>query len=304
MLEYPLVIVMKSLNIKNSLLLILAALIWGIAFVPQKAGGDAIGSFTFNAVRSFLGGIILIPVIFIFGKKRENESSDFKGLLWGGICCGIMLFLGSSLQQIGLNNNADAGKAGFITALYMVIVPIFGLFIGKKLTPLVVVSVITAVIGMYFLCIKDGITMGYGEILVLLCAPCFALHILVIDYFVARYDGVKLACIQFFTCGVLSLIPMFLTEAPQIDAICSAWLPLCYTGFLSSGVAYTLQIVGQKNMNPTVASILLSLESVFAVLAGIVILGESLMPREILGCVLMFTSIILTQLPSGKGKEI
>ncbi len=291
---------MKSINMKNSLLLILAALIWGIAFVPQKAGGDAIGSFTFNAIRSFLGGIILIPVIFLFGKKNTQKSSDFKGLLFGGICCGIMLFLGSSFQQIGLNNHADAGKAGFITALYMVIVPIFGLFMGKRLTPLVALSVVVAVLGMYFLCISDGMSIGTGEIFVLICAPFFALHILVIDHFVAKYDGVKLACIQFFTCGALSLIPMFIMEAPQIGAICSAWLPLFYTGFLSSGVAYTLQIVGQKNMNPTVASILLSLESVFAVLAGIVLLGESLMFREILGCVLMFIAIILTQIPSKK----
>ena len=142
-----------------------------------------------------------------------------------------------------------------------------------------------------------------GEILVLICAPCFALHILVIDHFVKKYDGVKLSCIQFFTCGILSLIPMFLTEAPELGAICSAWIPLFYTGFLSSGVAYTLQIVGQKNMNPTVASILLSLESVFAVLAGMVLLKESMSYREILGCVLMFIAIILTQLPQKSSKE-
>lgn len=291
---------MKNINIKNSLLLILAALIWGVAFVPQKAGGDAIGSFTFNAIRSFLGGIILIPVIFLLNRKKTDtnkKDADFKGLLVGGIYCGVMLFLGSSFQQLGLNMGADAGKAGFITALYMVIVPIFGLFIGKKLTPLIVSSVIIAVIGMYFLCINDSMAMGKGEILVLICAPCFALHILVIDHFVKKHDGVKLSCIQFFTCGVLSLIPMFATETPDISAICSAWIPLFYTGFLSSGVAYTLQIVGQKNMNPTVASILLSLESVFAVLAGMVLLKESMSYREIIGCILMFIAIILTQLP-------
>ncbi len=297
---------MKKINIKNSLLLILAALIWGVAFVPQKAGGDAIGSFTFNAIRSFLGGLILLPVIFLFGRKNDSsnkEGSDFKGLLFGGICCGVMLFLGSSFQQIGLNNNADAGKAGFITALYMVIVPIFGLFMGKKLTSLIALSVVIATIGMYLLCISNGMSMGFGEILVLICAPFFALHILVIDHFVKKYDGVKLACIQFFTCGILSLIPMFITEKPEIGAICSAWIPLFYTGFLSSGVAYTLQIVGQKNVNPTVASILLSLESVFAVLAGIVLLQEDLSLREGLGCVFMFIAIILTQLPSKQNKE-
>ena len=296
---------MKDINIKNSLLLILAALIWGVAFVPQKAGGDAIGSFTFNAIRSFLGGLILIPVIFLLNRKNTDteKSSDFKGLLIGGICCGIMLFLGSSFQQLGLNMKADAGKAGFITALYMVIVPLFGLFIGKKLTPLVAASVIIAVIGMYFLCINDSMAMNTGEILVLICAPCFALHILVIDHFVKKYDGVKLSCIQFFTCGALSLIPMFLTETPDLNAICSAWIPLFYTGFLSSGVAYTLQIVGQKNMNPTVASILLSLESVFAVLAGMILLQESMSYREIIGCVLMFIAIILTQLPQKSVKD-
>ncbi len=291
---------MKNINIRNSLLLILAAFIWGTAFVPQKAGGNAIGSFTFNAIRSLLGGMVLIPVILFMNRKspeKKSDCSDFKGLLLGGVCCGIMLFLGSSFQQMGLSNHADAGKAGFITALYIVIVPIFGLFIGKKPTPLIALSVLIAVVGMYFLCIKNGIAMGLGEILVMVCAPFFALHILVVDHFVRKYDGVKLSCIQFFTCGVLSVIPMIIAEDPKWSEICSALIPLFYTGFLSGGVAYTLQIIGQKNLNPTVASILLSFESVFAVLAGMILLGEVLSGREILGCCLMFIAIILTQLP-------
>lgn len=295
---------MKRLNIKNSLLLILAALIWGFAFVPQKLGGDAIGNFTFNCVRSFLGGLVLIPVILLMDRNNpEKKSVDKKGLLIGGMCCGIMLFLGSSLQQIGLNSGADAGKAGFITALYMVIVPFFGLFIGKKLSPLVILSVVIAVIGMYFLCISGDLSMAFGEYMVLACAPFFALHILVIDHFVQKHDGVKLSCIQFFTCGILSVPFMLIFNNPVVSDIISVWPSLFYTGFLSSGVAYTLQIVGQKNMNPTVASILLSLESVFAVLGGMLLLNEALSIREIFGCVLMFTAIILTQIPQ-KTKEI
>lgn len=295
---------MRKINIKNSLLLILAALIWGIAFVPQKAGGENIGSFTFNAVRFFLGGLALIPVILFRERKsgKTSEKSSLLGLLVGGFCCGVMLFWGSSLQQIGLTLNADAGKAGFITALYMVIVPIFGLFIGKKPSLLVTLSVLIAVIGMYFLCISESLKMGKGEILVLIGAPFFALHILVVDFFVQKYDGVKLSCIQFFTVAVLSIAPMFSLETPSVSLILSAWIPLFYTGFLSSGVAYTLQVVGQKNVNPTVAGVLLSLESVFAVLAGLVLLGESLSFREGLGCALMFIAIILTQIPS-KSKE-
>lgn len=289
---------MKNINIKNSLLLILAALIWGFAFVPQKLGGDAIGNFTFNCVRSFLGGFILLPVIYLMDRKKaDRKVKDKKGLLIGGMCCGIMLFMGSSLQQIGLNSGADAGKAGFITALYMVIVPFFSLFIGKKLSPLVILSVVIAVVGMYFLCISGDISMAMGEYLVLACAPFFALHILVIDHFVEKHDGVKLSCIQFFTCGLISVPFMFLFNKPVVSEIISVWPSLFYTGFLSSGVAYTLQIVGQKNMNPTVASIILSLESVFAVLGGMLLLGESLSIRELFGCVLMFTAIILTQLP-------
>ena len=296
---------MAKLNIKNSLLLILAALIWGVAFVAQKDGAQ-LGSFTFNGVRSFLGGFVLIPVIFLLDKKKSDQkkSADKKGLLIGGICCGTMLFIASSLQQIGLGfSDTDAGKAGFITALYMVFVPIFSVFLGKKLNIRIVISVIIAVIGMYLLCINSNFSMSKGDLLILACSLFFTGHILVIDHFVASYDGVKLSCIQFFTCGVLSLIPMFVFEEPNFTNILSAWLPLCYTGIMSSGVAYTLQIVGQKDMNPTVASIILSLESVFAVLAGMLFLKETMIPKEVFGCVLMFIAIILTQLPSKKEAE-
>ncbi len=297
---------MAKLNIKNSLLLVLAALIWGTAFVAQKDGAQ-LGSFTFNGVRSFLGGFVLIPVILLLDKKKsaQNKSTDKKGLLIGGICCGVMLFIASSLQQIGLSfPDTDAGKSGFITALYMVLVPILGLFLGKKLNLRIVISVVVAVLGMYLLCVNSGLSMSRGDLFVLACSLFFAGHILVIDHFVASYNGVKLSCIQFFTCGVLSLIPMFVFEDPNFSNILSSWLPLCYTGIMSSGVAYTLQIVGQKNMNPTVASIILSLESVFAVLAGMILLNETMLPKEIFGCILMFIAIILTQLPSKKEAKI
>ncbi len=298
---------MAKLNIKNSLLLVLAALIWGTAFVAQKDGAQ-LGSFTFNGVRSFLGGFVLLPVIAFLGRKKtadERKGVNKKGLLFGGICCGIMLFIASSLQQIGLSfPDTDAGKSGFITALYMVLVPILGLFLGKKLNLRIVISVVVAVLGMYLLCVNGGFSMSRGDLFVLACSLFFAGHILVIDHFVASYDGVMLSCIQFFTCGVLSVLPMLIFENPSLSGILSSWLPICYTGIMSSGVAYTLQIVGQKDMNPTVASIILSLESVFAVLAGMILLNETMLPKEIFGCILMFIAIILTQLPSKKEAEI
>lgn len=290
---------MKNTNMRNSLLLTLTALIWGIAFVSQKYGGDAVGCFTFNATRSFIGGIVLIPVILFMDRRKtsqERRRVNLKGLIFGGFCCGVMLFLGSNLQQIGIKYTS-ASKAGFITALYIVLVPIFGLLLGKKITLRILCSVIIAVLGMYFLCINGKAPIEFGDFSVLVSAFWFALHILVIDHFVRDYDGVKLSCIQFFTCGILSGIMIPFYESPSIHALVSAWLPIGYAGIMSCGVAYTLQIVGQKNMNPTVASLILSLESVFAVIAGMLLLNEILSIREIIGCVLIFAAIILTQIP-------
>lgn len=292
----------------NNLLLILTAFIWGSAFVAQSVGMDYLGPFTFNSIRCLMGGIVLLPVIYLVnrGKKEEKRLSvqqkkqRKKTLVIGGICCGLALACGSSLQQIGLMYTT-AGKAGFITALYIVIVPVMGLFLGKKAGLRTWAGVVLAVLGLYFLCITDGFSIAKGDFYVLICAIAFSVHILVIDYFSPKVDGVCLSCIQFFVCGILCAVPMLLSEQPKIVEIAAAWLPLVYAGVLSCGVAYTLQIVAQKNTDPAVASLLLSLESVFSVLAGWVVLGERLTIREMTGCVLVFVAVILAQLPE-KGR--
>ncbi len=217
-------------------------------------------------------------------------------LLIGGLCCGIALAVSSGFQQIGVANTT-VGKAGFITALYIVIVPLLGIFLGKKVGALVWGGVGLAVIGMYLLCITEGFSISLGDLLVLICAVGFAVHILVIDHFSPKVDGVRMSCIQFFVCAVLSSIPMFIFETPSFSAILSAAMPILYTGVMSSGVAYTLQIVAQKDTDPTLASLLLSLESVFAVLAGWILLREGLSHRELLGCALVFAAVILAQWP-------
>ncbi len=286
----------------NNLLLALTAFIWGSAFVAQSVGMDHVGPFTFNSIRSFMGGIVLLPVILILrrqsGRTNKNEKNGL--LLWsGGICCGIALAAASSLQQIGLIYTS-AGKAGFITAMYILIVPVMGIFIGKKAGMKTWIGVVLAAAGMYFLCITDGFHIARGDFLVFLCAVIFSVHILLIDYFSPKTDGVALSCIQFFVCGILCAVPMLISERPKIAEIAGAWMPLAYAGVLSCGVGYTLQIVAQKNTDPTVASLILSLESVFSVLTGWVILGEKLSGRELFGCVLVFIAVILAQLPKKK----
>lgn len=295
---------MKNIQWKNSLLLLLTATIWGTAFVAQSVGMDHVGPFTFNAVRSLLGGIVLIPcILFLNRKKTETKKEDNKQLLIGGICCGVLLALASSFQQLGIQYTS-VGRAGFITACYIVIVPILGhLFLKKKCSLSVWLAVVLALIGLYLLCITDGSSIQKGDVLVLICSLLFSLHILVIDYFSPKVDGVKMSCIQFFVCGFLCLIPALLTEQIVTADLIAAWAPIAYAGILSSGVAYTLQIIGQKDMNPTVASLILSLESCISVLAGWVILHQALSIRELSGCLLMFAAIILAQLPSPSSKE-
>lgn len=306
-------------KLKYNFLLMLAALIWGSAFVAQSVGMDYLGPFTFNSVRSFMGSLVLLPVIWFMdrqkkdgakgdgqgalGKSAEVKQQEKKTLLLGGLCCGVILTVSTSLQQIGLVYTT-AGKAGFITALYILIVPLLGLFLGRRVGGKTWLGVALAVIGMYLLCIKEGFSISYGDFMVLLCAFVFSLHILTVDYFSPKVDGVRLSCIQFFVCGCLCAVPMALFEHPEIHQILQAWLPLIYAGVLSSGVAYTLQIITQKHLNPTVASLLMSLESVFAALTGWLILNERLTPKELLGCVLVFAAIILAQLPENKKREV
>jgi drug/metabolite transporter (DMT)-like permease len=294
---------------KNNAMLLLAAAIWGCAFVAQSVGMDYVGPFTFNCTRDLIGSLVLVPVIFLMdGQKRKSGLSeaemkkrrgDNRTLLTGGVCCGIALAVASSLQQFGIQYTS-VGKAGFITAMYIVLVPILSIFLGRKLRPLIVGCVALAVVGLYFLCMSESFSISFGDLLVLLCALVFSIHILVIDHFSPLVDGVRLSALQFLTAGILCGIPMLLFEHPSIAAILEAWLPILYAGAMSCGVAYTLQILGQKDADPTVASLLLSLESVFSVLAGWVLLGQHLSSRELFGCLLMFAAIILSQLPERK----
>ena len=293
----------QSLHLKNSLMLLLAATIWGVAFVAQSIGMEYVGAFTFNSVRSLIGAAVLLPVIWLFNRNRsdsvqtaEEKKASRKVLITGGIFCGILLCLATNFQQFGIKYTT-VGKAGFITACYIVIVPILGIFLKKKCSPFIWAAVLLALCGLYLLCIKDGFSIGKGDILVLICAFLFSLHILTIDYFSPKTDGVKLSCIQFLVSGILSGIPALILEDPSLSSILTAWMPILYAGALSSGVAYTLQIIGQKDMNPTVASLILSLESCISVLAGWLILGQKLSSRELFGCLIMFGAIILAQLP-------
>ena len=299
-------------NTKNTFLLLLTAFIWGVAFVAQSVGMDYVGPLTFNAVRFIIGAIFLIPCIAFLDKLKEKENQaagkntpaapqNKKVLITGGICCGIAIAAASTLQQYGIAYTT-VGKAGFITALYIVIVPILGIFLKKKPRLIIWLSVLLALVGLYFLCMTDSLSFSKGDTLVLLCAFVFSLHIMIIDHFSPMVDGVRMSCIQFAVAGILCGIPALIFEHPTFSSLIAAWAPVLYAGILSCGVAYTLQIVAQKNYDPTVASLLLSLESVFSVLAGWVILHQSLSPREIFGCVLVFIAIILVQLPAPKAK--
>lgn len=295
-------------KIKSLALLFMATIIWGFAFVAQSKGMDYVGGFTFNCLRCILGGAVLIPVIFLWdknkkGTKGKNEiKSDRKKLLTGGLCCGAFLCVASNLQQFGIKYTT-VGKAGFITAMYIVIVPVAGLFLKRKAGKFVWLGVAFAVAGLYLLCINEDFYIGKGDLLVLGCAVVFSGHILCVDYFSPLVDGVKLSCIQFFTCGILSGIPMLIFEEVSLKDIAGCSVPLLYAGIMSCGIGYTLQVIGQKNINPTVASMVFSLEAVFSLLAGWLILGQSMSEREIAGCVILFAAIVLAQLPDRKNRS-
>lgn len=291
-------------RIISNILLLVTALIWGSSFVAQKAG-TALEPFTYNGIRTLVGGISLVPVILILskvGKDKADEaaSKDKKSLILGGIVCGTFLAIASNLQQFGMYFDADAGKAGFITALYIMIVPILGMFLGKRVRPLVWFCVLLGACGFYLLTIAGkgvGLTIEKGDLFVLLCAVLFSCHILAIDHFSPKCDGVKLSCLQFFVAGGLSFIMMLIFESPDINQILDCWFPIIYAGVFSCGIAYTLQVVAQKNAEPTAASLILSLESVFAVISGAILLGERMTGYEIFGCVVIFIAVILAQLP-------
>lgn len=304
--------VKMSKKLKSDLLLILTAFIWGSSFIAQSKGADLLGPFTFNAVRYFLAVISLAPVAWFlnnknnwkhFGESEEERKESKKALLIGGIVLGSVLFIATSLQQYGMAYTT-AAKGGFITTLYVIFVPILGIFFRKKVRLLVWFCAILAVVGLYLLSIKPGtFTLTKGDTLVLLCAVFFTIHILFIDHFSPKTDGVFLSCMQFLVVAIISTVGMFAFETFTAEAIWLAVPSLLYTGIGSSSIGYTLQIVAQKDADPTITSLILSLESVFAAVSGALFLGEFLNMREITGCVIMFVAIILAQLPE-KNKQI
>lgn len=300
-----------SKKLKSDIMLLITAIIWGSAFVAQKAG-TVLEPFTYNGIRMLIGGLVLIPVIFLFKKLKkedpqavalteEEKKAEKKTLLIGGLSCGVVLCIASSLQQFGMFFDTDAGKTGFITSLYIVIVPILGLFLHKKVKPVIWFCVALGAIGFYLLCMagKGGsFALTTGDMFVLLCAVAFSCHILVVDYFAPKCDGIKLSCIQFLTSGIIGIICMLIFESPVLADILDCWLPILYCGVFSSGIAYTLQVLGQEHAEPSVASLILSLESVFAVLFGVLLASESLTLYEGLGCVVIFIAVVISQVPS------
>ena len=313
-------------------MLVLTAMVWGGSFVAQKSGMELIGPFAFNGIRTIIGGIVLIPLIMVLDRMKSkkqasapavkadaadsalseaDKKNEQKLLITGSICCGLALLVAGMLQQIGMMYTT-AGKAGFITALYVVLVPIFGRILGKKIRPLIWLCVLASAFGLYLLCMPASGGFGHinkGDLIVLACALCFAVHILLIDYFSPKVDGVRLSCLQFFIAGILCVILMFPLDPvlgydiPSLSQLLDAWIPIVYAGALSCGAGYTMQIVAQADTDPAVASMILCLESVFAVIAGMLILGESLSLREAAGCIIMFAAILAAQLPARPGSE-
>lgn len=299
----------KDNSIRNSFLLFLTAFIWGTSFVAQSAGMEYIGPFTFSVVRYIMGGLVLIPVIIFIRSKQENPADLKKSILYG-MGCGVILCAASNFQQMAMLK-ASAGKAGFITALYIILVPILGIFLKRKTTPIIWLCVVLAIIGLYFLCIgRDRVyAFEISDIQLLICSLIFSLHILFIDHANEKgVDGIVMSSTQFLTAAVISAFFVFPIDggiyhmAPTFELIKSAFPALCYSGLMACGVAYTLQIVGQKDFNPTVASLIMSLESVVSALSGFVILGQKLTVDEIIGCVIMFVAIILAELPIKRKK--
>ena len=298
------------MSVKNFLLLFTAALIWGTAFVAQKSGMDLVSPVAFNGIRTLVGAFALIPVILIMDSlaKRKNpvddrtpeqKKKDRNLCIIGGIACGTCLFVASTLQQYGIFFTT-AGKSGFITSLYAVLVPIISIVIGKKVRKIIWLCVAGGAVGLYLLCIPpgEGFTIQRGDFFVLLCAFAFALHIMVIDHFSPKTNGVKLSCIQFLFAGAVGIVLMFIFEEPTMSAILASWVPILYAGIMSCGIAYTLQVVAQADAEPTEASLIPCLESVFSVITGALILGESMPLRGYLGCALIFGAVVLSQLPS------
>ena len=293
------VYIKKNNQLAGSLCLLLAAVIWGLSFVFQQTAGEKIQTFTFNGIRCIMGGLVLVPPALIRGrsrKKKGTETGDRKKLFKAGTLCGLALFVGLNLQQQAFRYTM-AGKVGFVTALYMLLVPLFAIFIGKRAGVRVWIAILMGTFGLYLLCITSSFTIGKGELLALACAVFFALHILITDHYASTVDNISMSIIQFLVAGVLSSICMLIFDTPQFSAIKEAMPQILYTGIMSSGVAFTLQIVGQKHTEPAISSLLLCLESVFSALFGWIILSQRLSPRELTGCAIMFVAILIAQIP-------
>ena len=296
---------------RANLLLLLTAMIWGCAFVAQDVAADVLQPMSFNGSRMLLAALALVPLCCFSDRRaikagtgmawKQMDRAQRKTLLIGGTCCGVMLALGSIFQQLGLSLGTGAGKAGFITALYIVLVPLAGLlFFRRKLGKLVWLAVALSVVGLYLLCMTGSLTIDPGDGMLIICAACYCGHILVVDYFSRRTECIKMSCIQFAVTTIICFAGAFLFEQPTWDAVAACAVPIIYAGVFSGGVGYTLQILAQRDAEPAVASLLMSLESVFAVLAGWVILGDALSVRELLGCAMMMGGIVLAQLPEKK----
>ncbi len=304
---------MKNRKMLGNGLLLLTAIIWGTAFAFQRAGMDSIEPMTFNAARMLLAAVAVGLVDLLLRRKEdkgpakrtpEEQKSYNRNTVVGGICCGLCLTAASIFQQMGIVYT-PAGKAGFITAMYMLLVPVIGsVFLKKKNTWLVWLAVLIGVAGMYLLCITEGFTLSHGDSLVCICALFFSFHILCCDHFAPRGDPIGISAIQFAVSTVISAAAAAVAEQPTVGKLVSALIPILYCGLVSGGIGYTLQVVAQKFTGPTIASLLMSMESVFAVIAGALLLHEKMTPRELTGCIIMFAAIILVQIPlPGKRKE-
>ena len=293
-----------SKQLRGAFLLLLTAMIWGVAFVAQTKGMDYLQPFSFQAARQFLGFLMLSLFIAIRDRQkpaRRATEADRKKLLTGGVLCGVALFTATISQQFGLLDTT-AGRSGFITALYILIVPLIGLLFGRRVQLRVWCAVALAIVGMYFLCFSGTFSFGKGELLTLVCSFCFAAHILLVAKFGGSVDGIRLSRLQFLVSSLLSAVCMLLFEHPTLSGLLAGWMPLCYSGCISCAVGYTLQIVAQKDVNPTLAAILMSMESVFSATAGWILLGQRMSLRELGGCALMLLAIVLAQLPKRESK--
>ncbi|MBQ6702351.1 MAG: DMT family transporter [Clostridia bacterium] len=296
---------MRYKRIRAAVMLTAAALVWGAAMSFQSDAMNDVEPLTFQATRFLLGGTVLLPLVFFLGKEdpgRQRSDYDPKGVFVGGAVCGLFLMIACTLQQFGIIYTT-VGKAGFLTSLYIIVVPIMGIFLKKRAGLNVWIGVVLALIGMYLLCMKESLVLSRGDTLVFICALVFSFQIMAIDKYAAIYNGLKLSCIQFYVCGILSAVLMLIFEEPSIGAILKAWVPVLYTGVFSCGIGYTFQTIAQKDLNPAVASIIMSLESVFAALFGWIILGQKMSLREIMGCVVMFAAIMVAQVFDVIGKK-